>query len=95
MASLKSENVTGLVLADVLLDGCVGLTAADGHLLEIWHAASRLLENPELDKARDELIHGLRSIPVYPHIVFYRTSIAAIEIVRVLHQQEDVENFFG
>ena len=68
--------------------------AADDHLHKIWHACSRLIENPELGKARNELVHGLRSILVDPHIVFYRTPMTAVEIVRVLHQREDIENIF-
>jgi plasmid stabilization system protein ParE len=68
-------------------------TAADYHLRKISRACARLLESPELGKARDELIHGL-PIPVDPHIVFYRISMTAAEIVRVLHQREDIEIIF-
>jgi toxin ParE1/3/4 len=69
-------------------------SAADNHLLEISLACTRLVANPELGKPRDELVHGLRSIPVHPHIVFYRISITAVEIVRVFHQREDIETIF-
>jgi toxin ParE1/3/4 len=67
---------------------------ADDHLFEIWSASDRLRESPELGRSRDELILGLRSIPIDPHIVFYRISTTAIEIIRVLHQREDIENVF-
>jgi toxin ParE1/3/4 len=66
-------------------------TAADDHERAIWHACRRLLENPELGKPRDELVIGMRSISVEPHVVFYRTSATAVEIVRVIHQREDIE----
>lgn len=52
-------------------------TATDDHLRKISRACARLLESRELGRARDELIHGLRSISVDPHIVFYRISMKA------------------
>lgn len=69
---------------------------ADWHLYEIAEACERLLDDPLLGRARDELIPGIRSISVRPHVVFYWVSHkdSAIEIVRVLHQREDIENIF-
>ena len=67
---------------------------ADKHGHTLWRACKRLLENPELGSSREALIHGLRSIVVEPHVVFYRISPTAIEIVRVVHQREDVETIF-
>ncbi len=37
---------------------------------------------------------GLRSILVYPYIVFYRVTGATVEIVRVLHQRRDFAAIF-
>lgn len=54
----------------------------------------RLLDNPQLGRSRDELINGLRSIPVDPHTVFYRIARHAIEIIRVIHQREDIDSIF-
>jgi toxin ParE1/3/4 len=67
---------------------------ADEHLREIYRSCDRLLLNPELGRARDELSPGLRAIFVHPHVAFYRLTAAAVQIVRVLHQGEDVENIF-
>jgi toxin ParE1/3/4 len=69
-------------------------SAADDHLYAISLACGQLLENPELGRARDELFHGLRSILVDPHTVFYRATMTAVEVVRVLHQREEIENVF-
>ena len=69
-------------------------TVADEHERTLWRACERLLEKHELGRSRDELIVGLRSILVDPHVVFYRTSPIAIEIVRVVHQREDTEMIF-
>jgi toxin ParE1/3/4 len=67
---------------------------ADDHERTLWRACERLLGNPELGRSRDELIVALRSMLVDPHAVFYRISPHAIEIVRVVHQREDIESIF-
>jgi len=54
----------------------------------------RLRVHPELGRKRNELIAGLYSIPVSPHIVFYQQSPKAITIVRVLHEEVDVPQHF-
>jgi toxin ParE1/3/4 len=69
--------------------------AADDHLQNISMACTRLFRNPELGKSRSELIDGMRSILVDPHVVFYRIKTTTVEIIRVLHQREDVENIFS
>jgi toxin ParE1/3/4 len=69
-------------------------TVADDHQRLLWRSCERLLKNPELGKPRGEISTGLHSIFVDPHVVFYRISPDAIEIVRVLHHSEDVETVF-
>jgi toxin ParE1/3/4 len=68
---------------------------ADKHLLEIEVVCNRLLDDPELGKPRDDLIAGMRSTFVRPHVVFYRFLKNNIEIVRVLHQREDASTLFS
>src|SRR5689334_19878564 len=67
---------------------------ADRHLFEIESSIDRLIDNPELGRPRNELVAGMRSIFVDPHVVFYRVAKSNIEIVRVLHQLEDVISAF-
>ena len=67
---------------------------ADKHLFEIESTCDRLVDDPGLGRTRDELVVGLRSIAIWPHVVFYRESKSEIEIVRVLHQREDVGTVF-
>ena len=67
---------------------------SEAHGQTIWQSWSRLLQHPELGRLRDDLIPGLRSIVINPHVVFYRVSDDAIEIVRVIHQREDTETVF-
>jgi len=67
---------------------------ADEHLREIKRTCDRLLQHPKLGKARDELSPGIRAILIDPHVAFYRMRGLSVEIVRVLHQHEDVEVIF-
>jgi toxin ParE1/3/4 len=68
---------------------------ADAYMRLLMRACTRLIENPELGRRRDELISGLRSFVIDPHVVFYRLSGAAVEIVRVVHQREDIETIIS
>ncbi len=47
---------------------------------------------PDMGRARDELAPGLRSVVIEKHIVFYRATASAIEVVRILHTSRDVQN---
>jgi toxin ParE1/3/4 len=68
--------------------------AADDHLRDIETTSRMLLEVPNLGKSRDELLRGVRSITADPHIIYYRISTQGIEVLRVLHQREDVSEIF-
>jgi toxin ParE1/3/4 len=63
---------------------------ADNMIHEINRTATRLAHFPLMGRARDELVPGLRSVLVHPHVIFYRVSNRAVEMVRVLHQRRDL-----
>lgn len=67
---------------------------ASAYLLEIEALCNQLVVNPKLGKLRNDLVLGVRSILITPHVIFYRVSKEAIEIVRVLHQREDASATF-
>jgi toxin ParE1/3/4 len=67
---------------------------ADEHLRDIEDMCDRLRVHPELGRKRDELIIGLYSIPINPHVIFYLQSSKAITIVRVLHEALDTPQHF-
>jgi plasmid stabilization system protein ParE len=50
----------------------------------------RLRDDPKLGHKRDDLIHGLYSIYIRPHLIFYEISGGTISIVRVLHERFDM-----
>ena len=47
---------------------------ADIHLRDIQRAAAHLVEFPEAGVARDQIVPGIRSIVVYPTVLFYRSE---------------------
>jgi toxin ParE1/3/4 len=67
---------------------------ADEYLDDIQHTCDMLLQAPELGKPRGELMYGVRSIPLDPHIIFYRVTVRGVEILRVLHEREDIHEIF-
>ena len=68
---------------------------ADGILFDIDRVANRLKRHPLTGRARNELVPGLPSVLVHPHVIFYRVSNEAVEITRVLHQRRDLAAIFS
>lgn len=66
-------------------------TIADNHLRDIDRAVSMLIDWSLAGRARDELVPGLRSVPVHPSIIFYRVHKNAPQIVRVIDSRRDID----
>ena len=54
-----------------------------------------LAQFPTMGVSRDRLLEGLRSFPVKPYIVFYILIPDGIEILRIIHQSRDIEDYFS
>ena len=67
---------------------------ADAHLRDVERAAANLTEFPKAGVARDQLVAGIRSIVVYPTVIFYRIGDASIDIVRVIDGRRNLAAFF-
>src|SRR5882757_11394 len=63
---------------------------ADELSREIRRAGARLGRHPLMGRPRDELVSGLRSVLVPPHVIFYRVSDEGVEVARILHQRRDL-----
>lgn len=68
---------------------------ADNLLREIDRAGNAIGENPLLSRNRSELLPGLRSVVVRPHVIFFRVKDDAVEIARVLHGRRDFPAVFS
>lgn len=66
-------------------------TNADAFLQTVDGKFSILATQPQMGRARDGLIPGLRSFPVGRYLIFYTMLPDGIEIVRVLHSARDLD----
>jgi toxin ParE1/3/4 len=66
--------------------------AAD-EILDVIQATSMLLgTQPEMGRARPELVEGLRSLPTRtPYLIFYLPDDDGLLVVRVLHHARDID----
>ncbi|MGN6422209.1 MAG: type II toxin-antitoxin system RelE/ParE family toxin [Asticcacaulis sp.] len=58
---------------------------AFSYINEIEAHCETLLMAPQSGTRRDDLAHGLRSVPHGAYIIFYRTAFEDLRIERVLH----------
>jgi toxin ParE1/3/4 len=68
---------------------------ADRQLQEIDEACAMLKSWPYVGRKRDELLAGMRSVPIPPYILFYRIEAGTVEIVRILHGRRDIVSIFA
>ena len=67
---------------------------ADHFLKQIEAKFNLLLDHAGAGKMRDDLIAGLRSLPIGNYIIFYQSHENSVEIIRVLHSARDIQNLF-
>jgi toxin ParE1/3/4 len=68
--------------------------AADRLVEEITAKFDTLLSFPEMGRSRKDLDADLRSFPFKRFIIFYRLIEDGIEIFRVLHGKQNIEDIF-
>ncbi len=69
--------------------GVASPDVADRLLRDIADASARLVQNPLLGRARDDVFPALRQILMLPYAIFYLIGDGSIEIVRVIHTKRD------
>jgi toxin ParE1/3/4 len=67
---------------------------ADRQLQQIDATCARLKAWPYSGRKRDDLLAGMRSVPIRPYVLFYRIHGDAVEIVRVLHGRRNIASIF-
>ena len=61
------------------------------YLRQLEEGIALLANNPKMGTARDDRREGYRSHRAGRHVIFYRETVAGIEIVRVLHASMDAD----
>jgi toxin ParE1/3/4 len=69
-------------------------SAADKFIDHVHEECGKLRSSPEIGRKRDELLPGIRSLPVKRYLVFYRVTDGTIEIARILSGYRDIETLF-
>jgi toxin ParE1/3/4 len=69
--------------------------AGDRQVAKLLDRFPMLAKFPTMGVSRDRLLEGLRSFPVKPYIIFYILVPDGIEILRIIHQSRDIEDYFS
>jgi toxin ParE1/3/4 len=70
-----------------------GESRADRYLRRLNDVASYLAQQPLMGRNRPEIQEeGIRSFPAESHVMFYIALEDGIELVRVIHGSQDLEN---
>ena len=64
-----------------------GADQASQYLLELEECCQKLADHPQLGRACDEILPGLRRLEHGRHVIFYREKEDFVFISRVLHQR--------
>lgn len=67
---------------------------ADRFLDFILGKCQPLCSSPRLGRTRDELLPGIRNLPVKRYIIYYRVTETSVEIIRVLSCYRDSDSLF-
>ena len=74
--------------------GHFSIDIADKHLRDIHASALNLSDFPEIGQKRDDLARMLRSIVIYPTVLFYRITGHSVEVVRVIDGRQNLAAIF-
>ena len=66
---------------------------AERYVTRLRSAIEGLATHPRLGRPCDEVRPGYRKLSVGSHLLFYRTNDTGIEIIRILHQKMDVDDY--
>jgi toxin ParE1/3/4 len=95
MSRFKISTQAAQDLEDIWSYICINNPrAADNLFDKLRERFAKLAKFPQMGKERSDLARVLRSFPVGSYLIFYRTIDEGIEIVRILHGSQDIEQIF-
>lgn len=68
--------------------------AADNLFDKLREMFAKLAKFPQMGQGRSDLALSLQSFPVRNYLIFYRIIEEGIEIVRIIHGSQDIEQIF-
>ncbi len=69
-----------------------GLAQAETYIRGFQTAIETVAENPKRGRPCDEIRPGYFKFSVGSHILFYRLTVDALDVVRILHARMDFDN---
>ena len=75
-------------LLDIFIYGCekFGIDTAEAYIYALEAGFQRLTEHPKLGRSINQIIEGVRALPVVSHVIYYRVTGSVIDIIRILHK---------
>jgi toxin ParE1/3/4 len=70
------------------------IRGADKFIDLLYEKCTNLCSTPKIGRKRDELLPGLRCLPVKRYLIFYRIKDGSVEIIRILSGYRDIESIF-
>lgn len=70
------------------------IESADSFVDFIYENCKKLSSYPEIGRKRDELIPGIRYLPIKRYLVFYRIKEKNVEVVRIVSAYRDLDLLF-
>lgn len=68
------------------------IAAADRFIADLHDAEERLMEFPQLGRARPQLGEAVRSWVLGSYLIIYRVTPSAVEVLRILHGARDIDD---
>lgn len=59
---------------------------------DVANRAERLADFPRVGRSREDILTGLRTLPFRSALIVYQVSDNSIRLLRILHQQRDIES---
>ncbi|MDD3687911.1 MAG: type II toxin-antitoxin system RelE/ParE family toxin [Bacteroidales bacterium] len=68
---------------------------ADNYYHDIKLACNQIATKPEIGKRYSQIRDSLQGVKSGRHIIFYQQTLSSeIEVIRILHEQMDLKNWF-
>ena len=75
-------------LLNIFIYGCeqFGTDTAEAYIYRLEAGIQQLAEHPKSGRSIEQIIAGVRALPVVSHVIYYQVTDTTIDIIRVLHK---------
>ena len=75
-------------LLDIFIYGCeqFGVDTAEAYIYRLEAGFQQLSQHPKSGRSIEQILAGIRALPVVSHVIYYQVTDATIDIIRVLHK---------